>query len=132
MPRPRKNRDPEFVQSLSKRASAVTDATTLQLTPLDEKTFGRVVEFIEGEGCSLSEGLRRAVRIGVEALLMDRIVPEDSPAHSYIPEISRPSHRIGTPRGQYSHTDFNSLLPTAEPEDYANVDYANTAPPGLM
>jgi hypothetical protein len=94
---------------------------------LDVATFGRVVSFIEGEGCSLTEGLRRAVRIGVEVLLMDKTVSEDRPAHSYIPETHAPSHRIGTPS-----VGYQPVSDYAEPENDASTDYAHTAPLGLF
>ena len=131
MARPKRDGGTEKVQSLKERADAVLAGTTLQTVPLDTGTFEKVVQFLELEGCSLLEALRRAVRIGVEALLLDR-APAESPYKVAFTEPPMPKFyaRTTMPGAQFEPVGFQSLLPTAEPED-SGPDYSVDAPPGL-
>jgi hypothetical protein len=132
MARPKRDGGTAKVQSLKDRSDAVMTGTTLQTVPLDEVTFSKVVSFQETEGCSLLEALRRAVRIGVEALLLDRtpVVVEPSPWGREPEKLPKFYSRTTMPGAQFEPAGFQSLLPTAEPED-SGPDYSVDAPPGL-
>lgn len=130
MPRPKRDGGTSKVQSLKDRSDAVMTGTTLQTVPLDEATFGKVVSFQESEGCSLLEALRRAVRIGVEALLMERAPSTAHTIEEHAQVFPKFYSRMTMPGAPFVSAGFESLLPTAEPED-AGPDYAVDAPPGL-
>ena|ERR1700677_1456382 len=128
--KPKYDGDTKRVRELKARADAVLTSTTLQTVPLDEATFGKVVQFLELEGCSLLEALRRAVRIGVEALLLDR-APSTAPTIAeHAAAFPKFYSRTTMPGAQFEPVGFQSLLPTAEPED-SGPDYSVDAPPGL-
>jgi hypothetical protein len=116
------------IQALRNRAAHIEERTAKEFVHLDLDTFEKLVRFIEQEGCPLKEGLRRAVRMGVEALLLERTevpVPYSPPqipgyflqqSHGFAPE---PAH-FTAPMPQ----DLEDADEDAEP-------YSRIAPPGL-
>lgn len=134
MPRPKRDGGTAKVQSLKDRSDAVMTGTTLQTVPLDEATFGKVVSFQETEGCSLLEALRRAVRIGVEALLLERtpVSYADSPDVP-VPLLPKFYSRTTMPGAQFSQRelDIDAANFGGAPVEDAGPDYAVNAPPGL-
>src|ERR1700678_259093 len=126
MPRPKHDGSSHQIEALKKRVEAVHTGTTLQNVPLDAQTFFKVVQFIEQEGCTLQEGLRRAVRMGGEALLLERMkeppmLVQDYSAAFVPPYFVQQKYGIGHP------------LVGEEPEDdeLGEGNFSRKAPPGL-
>lgn len=118
---------PKIVE-LVERAEIVGQETVRQAVPLDMQTFDKIVQFIEAEGCDLSEGLRRAVRLGVEALLLERFpepVPRATRAQSGAVTYPLQTLHLAPPQG-YDPGDL-----TPEPDEADEGDYTRVAPPGL-
>jgi hypothetical protein len=115
----------ETIDDLKERARLIESNSSKQSVSLDIVTFEKVVAFIEAEGCTLQEGLRRAVRMGVEALLLERT---EVPA-SYV------SQTFEYPQGEAPSAGrvIYPYLPTSEPEDdeLGEGNFSRKAPPGL-
>jgi|SRR5580698_7530742 hypothetical protein len=111
------------IAALQERAKAVEETAVRQTVPLDMQTFDKMVQFVEEEGCTLSEGLRRAVRIGVEALMLER-----APGPSVPPTVDFP----GGARPHSGTFRTNNLEEDEEvPSETEGTDYASTPPPGI-
>jgi hypothetical protein len=133
MPRPKHDGSSHQIEALKKRVEAVHTGTTLQNVPLDAQTFFKVVQFIEQEGCTLQEGLRRAVRMGVEALLLERAEVPTPITQDYGPAFVPPSFPQTMPGyyiGQSSYSQ-EELDIDAENAGGSEGDYSRKAPPGL-
>jgi hypothetical protein len=121
---------PKIVE-LVERAEVVGQETVRQAVPLDMQTFDKIVQFIEAEGCDLSEGLRRAVRLGVEALLLERF-PEPEP-RAVRSRASGSSVTTYPPIPPYMPQEvaIDAANALGEDDDADSNDYTRVAPPGL-
>jgi hypothetical protein len=120
----------ELIDALKARSREASNETTTERVHLDVKTFEKLVNFIEQEGCTLQEGLRRAVRIGVEALLLERTpVTEQEYSAPFVPP-SFPQTMPGYYIGQSSYSK-EELDIDAENAGGGEGDFTRIAPPGL-
>ncbi len=129
MPRPKKIPTDDPLKDFRERVKQIEAGTTSEHVILDTATYVKLVSFIEHEGCSLKEALRRSVKIGVEALLQIEDIVDDPilPASFEVPwthDINKPNKtEINGQYNEYEKTD--GIL-----KDHV-TDYAMEAPPGI-
>jgi hypothetical protein len=121
----------ELIDVLKARAAAANTSYVRQTVDIDIVTYEKVVLFIEEEGCNLKEGLRRAVRIGVEALLLERMKEPPMLVEDYAPSFVTPpvpGYYIGHTQYSPSEIDIDAEVASDAP---AEGDFTRIAPPGL-
>ena len=113
----------ELIDALKARAEAANRNVVRQSVDIDIATYEKVALFIEQEGCNLKEGLRRAVRMGIEALLLERApVIEQDYGPAFVPP---PLPGLYTGQTQY---EPSTSVVDDEPSE---GDFTRIAPPGL-
>jgi hypothetical protein len=117
----------EVIDALVARAKAANTSYVRQTVDIDMSTYEKVVLFIEGEGCNLKEGLRRAVRIGVAALLLERMQEPPMLVQDYDAPFV-PPHFAGPYAYSQQELDIDAGNASGAP---AEGDFTRIAPPGL-
>lgn len=99
---------------------------------IDSDTYERLVQFIGDERCSLDEALRRAVRIGVQVLLAERLA---SPTVSPYPavEAARYSSPFSTEPDQVRNAGtYEAYEPPQTNFPDGTTNFAAVPPPGMF
>jgi len=136
VPRPKKLSIDDSLADYRARVKKIEAGTTSESVIIADSTYIRLTEFVEQEGCSMKEALRRAVKIGVEALFfLEEPVKTVQPFEREWRDVIKPyppspvSNGFPTPPQSLTQDGAVKALDEAWEEDAR--DYSVTAPPGM-